>query len=124
MERPVAGPIALISQSGAVAAAILDWAARRNIGVGLAVNYGNKLDINEVELLEALAGNDNVRVIVMYIEGLKYPGEGRRLLEVMRRVTRTKPVVVYKAGRSKSSGRAVKSHTAAWRVITKYTTQC
>ncbi len=64
-------------------------------------------------MLEALAGNDDVKVIVMYIEGLKYPGEGRRLLEVMRRVTKTKPVVVYKAGRSKSSGRAVKSHTAA-----------
>jgi len=113
MERPRPGSIALISQSGAVAAAILDWAARRNIGVGLAVNYGNKLDINEAELLEALASNDDVRVIVMYIEGLKYPGEGRRLLEVMRRVTRTKPVVVYKAGKSKSSSRAVKSHTAA-----------
>ncbi len=77
------------------------------------MNYGNKLDISEVELLEALAGNEDVRVIVMYIEGLKYPGEGRRLLEVIRNVTRKKPVVVYKAGRSKSSGRAVKSHTAA-----------
>ncbi len=115
MERPRAGPIALISQSGAVAAAILDWAARKGIGVGIAVNYGNKLDINEAELLEALAGNEDLRVVVMYVEGgLKYPGgEGRRLLETMRRVTRVKPVIVYKAGRSKSSGRAVKSHTAA-----------
>ncbi|GAB6943262.1 acetate--CoA ligase family protein [Vulcanisaeta sp. JCM 14467] len=113
MERPKPGPIALISQSGAVAAAILDWAARKGIGVGLAVNYGNKLDIGEIELLEALAGDDNVKVIVMYMEGLKYPGEGRRLLETLRRVTRVKPLVVYKAGRSRSSGRAVKSHTAA-----------
>ncbi|BDR92390.1 acetate--CoA ligase family protein [Vulcanisaeta souniana] len=113
MERPRAGPIALISQSGAVAAAILDWAARKGIGVGIAVNYGNKLDISEVELLEALVGNEDLRVVVMYVEGLKYPGEGRRLLEVMRQVTKVKPVIVYKAGRSKSSGRAVKSHTAA-----------
>jgi acetyl coenzyme A synthetase (ADP forming)-like protein len=113
MERPRPGPIALISQSGAVAAAILDWAARRNIGVGLAVNYGNKMDISEVELLETLASNDDVRVVVMYIEGLKYADEGRKLLEVMRRVTRIKPIIVYKAGRSKSSSRAVKSHTAA-----------
>ncbi len=88
------------------------------------MNYGNKLDISEVELLEALAGNEDLRVVVMYVEGLKYPGEGRRLLEVMRRVTKVKPVIVYKAGRSKSSGRAVKSHTAAWRVITRSTGQC
>ncbi len=113
MERPKPGPIALISQSGAVTAAILDWAARKGIGIGLAVNYGNKLDISEAELLNALVNDENVRVIVMYIEGLKYPGEGRKLLETLRRVTKAKPVVVYKAGRSRSSGRAVKSHTAA-----------
>jgi len=113
MERPRPGPIALISQSGAVAAAILDWAARRNIGVGLAVNYGNKLDINEAELLEYLAGDSNIKVLVMYIEGLKKPGEGKALMKTMKAITKAKPIIVYKAGRSKSSGRAVKSHTAA-----------
>ncbi|MFP3215904.1 MAG: CoA-binding protein [Vulcanisaeta sp.] len=113
MEKPRPGPIALISQSGAVATAILDWAARRNIGVGLAVNYGNKLDINEAELLEYLAGDPNVKVIVMYLEGLKRPGEGRVLMETMKAITKAKPIIVYKAGRSKSSGRAVRSHTAA-----------
>ena len=113
MERPRPGPIALISQSGAVAAAILDWAARRNIGVGLAVNYGNKLDINEAELLEYLASDPNIKVLVMYIEGLKKPGEGKALMKTMKAITKAKPIIVYKAGRSKSSGRAVKSHTAA-----------
>ncbi|WP_069806926.1 acetate--CoA ligase family protein [Vulcanisaeta thermophila] len=113
MERPKPGPIALISQSGAVAAAILDWAARRGIGIGLAVNYGNKIDINEAELLEYFARDPRVRVIVMYMEGLKYPGEGRKLMETMKRITKVKPIVVYKAGITKSSGRAVKSHTAA-----------
>jgi len=113
MERPRPGPIALISQSGAVAAAILDWAARRNIGVGLAVNYGNKLDINEAELLEYLASDPNIKVLVMYIEGLKKPGEGKVLMKTMKAITKAKPIIVYKAGRSKSSGRAVKSHTAA-----------
>jgi len=113
MERPRPGPIALISQSGAVAGAILDWAARRNIGVGLAVNYGNKLDINEAELLEYLAGDSNIKVLVMYIEGLKKPGEGKALMKTMKAITKAKPIIVYKAGRSKSSGRAVKSHTAA-----------
>ncbi|MGC9153453.1 MAG: acetate--CoA ligase family protein [Vulcanisaeta sp.] len=113
MGRPKPGPVALISNSGAVAGAILDWAARRNIGVGLAVNYGNKLDINEAELLEYFARDSRVRVIVMYMEGLKYPGEGRKLLDVMREVVSIKPIVVYKAGRTKAALGAVKSHTAA-----------
>ncbi len=115
MGRPKPGPpVALISQSGAVAGAILDWAARRNIGVGLAVNYGNKLDINEAELLEYFARDSRVKVIVMYMEGLKYPGgEGKKLLEVMKEVSSVKPIVVYKAGRTKAATGAVKSHTAA-----------
>ncbi|MFB6470303.1 MAG: acetate--CoA ligase family protein [Vulcanisaeta sp. AZ3] len=113
MGRPRPGPIALISQSGAVAGAILDWAARRNIGVGLAVNYGNKLDVNESELLEYFMRDDRVRVIVMYMEGLKYPGEGKKLLDAMKEVVNVKPIVVYKAGRTKAASGAVKSHTAA-----------
>ncbi len=113
MGRPRPGPVALISQSGAVAGAILDWAARRNIGVGLAVNYGNKLDISESEILEYFARDNRVKVIVMYMEGLKYSGEGKKLLEVMKEVSSIKPVVVYKAGRTKAATGAVKSHTAA-----------
>ncbi|BDR93034.1 acetate--CoA ligase family protein [Vulcanisaeta souniana] len=113
MGRPRPGPVALISQSGAVAGAILDWAARRNIGVGLAVNYGNKLDISESEILEYFARDNRVKVIVMYMEGLKYPGEGKKLLEVMKEVSSIKPIVVYKAGRTKAATGAVKSHTAA-----------
>ncbi|WP_291766027.1 acetate--CoA ligase family protein [Caldivirga sp. UBA161] len=113
MGRPPKGPIALISQSGAVAAAILDWASRRRLGIGLAVNYGNKLDVNESELLEYLANNSNVKVITIYMEGLKYPGEGLRFLETAKKVTQMKPVIVYKAGRTKASAGAVASHTAA-----------
>jgi acetyl coenzyme A synthetase (ADP forming)-like protein len=113
MGRPPKGPIALISQSGAVAAAILDWASRRKLGIGLAVNYGNKIDVSESELLEYFAGNPNVKVITIYMEGLKYPGEGLRFLETARKVAQVKPVIVYKAGRTKASVHAVASHTAA-----------
>lgn len=119
--------MALISQSGAVAGgAILDWAARRNIGVGLAVNYGNKLDISESEILEYFARDNRVKVIVMYMEGgLKYPGgEGKKLLEVMKEVSSIKPIVVYKAGRTKAATGAVKSTRLLWQVTTRYTTQC
>lgn len=113
MGRPPKGPIALISQSGAVAAAILDWASRRRLGIGLAVNYGNKIDVNESELIEYLANNPSIKVITIYIEGLKYPGEGLRFLEVAKRVAQVKPIIVYKAGRTKASAGAVASHTAA-----------
>lgn len=113
MGRPPKGPIALISQSGAVAAAILDWAARRRLGIGLAVNYGNKIDVNESELLEYFAKVPWIKVITIYMEGLKYLGEGVRFLETAKRIAQVKPIIVYKAGRTKASARAVASHTAA-----------
>ncbi|MEZ0319331.1 MAG: acetate--CoA ligase family protein [Pyrobaculum sp.] len=111
--RPPPGPLALISQSGAVAAAIMDWAARRRIGLGFVANYGNKADVTEVELLETFAEDPRVRVITMYVEGFKYPGEAARFLEAARRVAPKKPIVAYKAGRGGAAQRAVKSHTAA-----------
>lgn len=111
--RPPPGPLALISQSGAVAAAIMDWAARRRLGLGFLVNYGNKADVTETELLEAFAADDRVKVITIYIEGFKYPGEARQFLETAKKIAAKKPVVAYKAGRGGAAQRAVKSHTAA-----------
>lgn len=111
--RPPPGPLALISQSGAVAAAIMDWAARRRLGLGFMANYGNKADVTEIELLEAFANDDRVKVITVYIEGFKYFGEARRFLETARKVAVKKPIVAYKAGRGSAAQRAVRSHTAA-----------
>jgi acyl-CoA synthetase (NDP forming) len=111
--RPPPGPLALISQSGAVAAAIMDWAARRRLGLGFLANYGNKADVTEVELLEAFAADHRVKVITVYVEGFKYPGEARRFLETARKIVPKKPIVAYKAGRGGAAQRAVKSHTAA-----------
>ncbi len=111
--RPPAGPLALISQSGAVAASIMDWAARRNIGLSIMVNYGNKADVGDVELLRYLERDDRIKVITVYMEGFKYPGEARRFLEAAKEVVKKKPIIAYKAGRSAAAQRAVKSHTAA-----------
>nr|KJR74009.1 MAG: CoA-binding protein [Thermoproteus sp. AZ2] len=111
--RPPAGPLALISQSGAVAASIMDWTARRNIGLSVVVNYGNKADVGDVELLRHFAEDEKIRVVTIYIEGFKYPGEAKRFLEVAGEVSKKKPVIAYKAGRSSAAQRAVKSHTAA-----------
>lgn len=111
--RPPAGPLALISQSGAVAASIMDWAARRNIGLSIMVNYGNKADVGDVELLRYFERDDRIKVITIYVEGFKYPGEAHRFLEAAGEVSKKKPIIAYKAGRSAAAQRAVKSHTAA-----------
>lgn len=101
--RSPPGPLALISQSGAVAVAIMDWAARRRLGLGYLVNYGNKVDVDEVEILETFANDDRIKVITVYLEGFKYPGEARRFLETAKKIALTKPIVAYKAGRGAAS---------------------
>jgi acetyl coenzyme A synthetase (ADP forming)-like protein len=111
--RPPAGPLALISQSGAVAASIMDWAARRGIGLSIMVNYGNKADVGDVELLRYFERDDRIKVITIYVEGFKYPGEAKRFLDAAREVAKKKPIIAYKAGRGAAAQRAVKSHTAA-----------
>jgi acyl-CoA synthetase (NDP forming) len=111
--RPPAGPLALISQSGAVAASIMDWAARRNIGLSIMVNYGNKADVGDVELLRYFERDERIKVITVYVEGFKYPGEAKRFLDAAREVVKKKPIIAYKAGRGAAAQRAVRSHTAA-----------
>jgi acyl-CoA synthetase (NDP forming) len=111
--RPPAGPIAFISQSGAVMTAALDWAAAQGIGVGLAVNLGNKADVDEAEVLEYLAEADDIKAVAIYLEGFRRRGEARRFLEAAKKASAKKPVIAYKAGRSPAAQRAVKSHTAA-----------
>jgi hypothetical protein len=75
--RPAGGPIAFISQSGAVMTAVLDWAAAEGVGIGLAVNVGNRADIDEGEILELLRGLDYVRVAVCATAPRRAGGPGR-----------------------------------------------
>ena len=113
MKRPHKGPIAIISQSGAFLASIMDWAADEGIGISKAVNFGNKIDVDEVDLLEYFAEDEHIRVIVMYLESIN-PGRGRAFIEAARRVTEAgKSVVVLKAGRTGAGAAAAASHTAA-----------
>ena len=112
MRRPPRGPIAIISQSGAFLASIMDWAALEGIGIAKAVNFGNKMDVDEVDMLEYFGWDDDIRVILMYIEGLK-PGRGRDFVETARRVTARKPVILLKGGKTSRGARAAASHTAA-----------
>lgn len=108
--RPRVGKISFISQSGAVGGCIVDLAARAGIGMGKFVSYGNAAVVDECDLLEYLASDKETDIIVVYIEGVK---DGRRFLEVARKITPRKPVVVLKAGKSASGAEAALSHTGS-----------
>ena len=112
MMRPPKGKISFISQSGAFASALLDWMAYRNIGISRAISYGNKIDVDDVDLLEFLAKDDKTGLIIMYLEGLK-PGRGRLFIDKAKEVVQKKPIVIYKAGKTSRGSTAAASHTAA-----------
>ncbi len=107
---PPGGPIAFMSQSGALGTAVLDMALAGRIGFFRFVSLGNKADVSEIDLLEAWEDDPGSRVILAYIEGLP---DGQRFMEVARRVTRKKPVVAVKSGVTRSGARAVSSHTGS-----------
>ncbi len=110
-DKPGPGNVALISQSGALGAAILDWLAEAGVGMSKFISYGNAADVQEWELIEYLAEDPKTEVIMAYIEGV---ADGRRFLESLRKATSNgKPVIVLKAGKSKKGMKAVASHTGS-----------
>ena len=109
-EFPEVGNIAFISQSGALGTAILDMAAAQKIGLSYFVSLGNKCDIDEIDMLEYLADDKNTKVILLYLENIS---DGPRFIEVAKRVTRKKPVIVLKSGKTAQGMKAVSSHTGS-----------
>jgi acetyl coenzyme A synthetase (ADP forming)-like protein len=107
---PMPGNIALVSQSGALGSAILNWAINRNVGLSNFVSVGNEADLTFADFVEALAEEDRVRVIGLYVEGVK---EGRRFVDVCEKVVRKKPIVALKAGKTEVGMKAVMSHTGS-----------
>ncbi len=107
---PPTGPIAFMSQSGALGTAVLDLAMAGRIGFSKFVSLGNKADVSETDLLKAWGDDPNSRVILIYVEGLP---DGQEFMRVAREVTRNKPVVAIKSGVTKSGSRAVSSHTGS-----------
>jgi acyl-CoA synthetase (NDP forming) len=103
------GKIGLVSQAGVCAAGML-WGLRRIMDFGIIATIGNKLDINETDMLEAISQDENIEVICMYLESVK---AGRRFVDVAKGITREKPVVVLKSGRTEAGKKAVASHTAS-----------
>ncbi|RLE81974.1 MAG: CoA-binding protein, partial [Thermoprotei archaeon] len=108
--RPEPGYISMISQSGALGNAALDYMAGEGIGINKFVSYGNKIDVDESDLLEYFVDDEKTRVILMYLENIK---KGRKFIQIASQVSLKKPIVVLKAGRTKAGARAAASHTAA-----------
>ncbi|KQT85931.1 bifunctional acetate--CoA ligase family protein/GNAT family N-acetyltransferase [Aurantimonas sp. Leaf443] len=105
---PKAGDLAFVSQSGAVATSVLDWAAVRDIGFSHVVSVGDMADVDFGDLLDYLALDGRTRAILLYVESLT---NARKFMTAARIAARTKPVVVIKAGRSEAGARAAATHT-------------
>ncbi len=103
------GNIGLVSQAGVCAAGML-WGLRHIMDFGIIATIGNKLDINETDVMEAVSKDENINVICMYLESVK---GGRRFIDEARRITLEKPMVVLKSGRTDAGKTAVASHTAS-----------
>ncbi|MBI5703006.1 MAG: acetate--CoA ligase family protein [Chloroflexota bacterium] len=107
---PATGGIGFISHSGAFAASIVDWARGEGFGFSQIVSLGNQADVNETDMLAALAEDPHTKVIALYMESVS---DGRRFVETARRVRRRKPLIALKVGRFDAGQKAAASHTGA-----------
>lgn len=108
--RPHFGTIAFMSQSGAFGAAILDWAAKHEVGMSKFVSLGNMADLDESDFIEYLKDDEKTKVITLYLEGVR---DGKKFLKVAKDTTKIKPVVVLKSGRTEAGAKAAASHTGS-----------
>ncbi len=107
---PRKGHMAFISQSGALGAVLLDWAAETNVGFSFFVSIGNAMDVTFGDLIDYFGQDINTYSIILYVETL---GNARRFLSAARAFARKKPIIVYKSGRFPESAQAASSHTGA-----------
>src|SRR5512145_498464 len=107
---PRKGDLAFVTQSGAMLAAVLDWATARGIGFSRMVSLGGMLDVDFGDMLDYLAQDGETRAVLLYIEAITH---ARKFMSAARAAARLKPVVVIKAGRHAESAKAAHSHTGA-----------
>lgn len=107
---PEEGNIALISQSGALAVALMDGAREANLKFSGIFSVGNKMQVGERDMLEFLAKDEKTKVIGLYLEGIK---SGKEFMEIAAKISKQKPVVFLKAGKTEKSQKAISSHTGA-----------
>ncbi len=111
---PKNGKIAFVSQSGALATALMDYARGENIGMSKIISLGNKVDVTELEVLQFLRDDPNTEVIIMYLEDIV---NGNEFINTAREITgdlaKTKPILVIKSGRTAQGAKAASSHTGS-----------
>jgi acetyltransferase len=106
--KPIRGKVAFVSQSGAMGEAILDYAYQIGLGFSIFASIGNKADISENDLLEYLENDPRTEIILLYMENF---AEARKFADIAARVSRKKPILAIKAGRSQAGAKAISSHT-------------
>jgi acetyl coenzyme A synthetase (ADP forming)-like protein len=107
---PRRGNASVISQSGALCAAILDWVEGRHLGLAKLVSLGNKADLDEVDFLTELSDDRQTKVIVGYLESIS---SGDKFIQVAESVSTKKPIVILKSGTSRAGSKAASSHTGS-----------
>jgi len=107
-DMPVPGNIAFFSQSGALCTSILDWAVNECIGFSKFISMGNKTDIDEVDLIKAIENDDQTKVVLVYLEGVK---NGAEFIGTAKEMTKKKPMIVVKSGGTTAGAKAASSHT-------------
>jgi acetyltransferase len=107
---PDVGGVTVLSQSGAIAVAEMDWAKEKHVGFRAIFSLGNKAVLDEGDFLRAAAADPGTRVILLYLEDIR---DGRRFAQIAQKVAAKKPVVILRAGRSTAAAKAAQSHTGA-----------
>jgi acetyltransferase len=107
---PGKGDLAVISQSGAIVAGMIEWAAQRAIGFSAVISVGDQVDVDFGDLLDLFAADRGTRAIVLYVESIK---DARKFMSAARAAARAKPVIVVKAGRHSQGAKAAATHTGA-----------
>lgn len=110
VEKPPKGGISFLSQSGALGTSLIDLAISENVGFSKFISLGNEADLTEMEFLEFLGKDENTSEIMIYLEKLS---KGQEFIKLAKEISKTKPVVVLKAGRSTRGMEAVMSHTGS-----------
>lgn len=107
---PATGSIGFLSQSGAVCGGVVDYIADKHVGFSHFASLGNELDVDETDVIDYFGEHLEVKVIAAYIEGIK---NGERFLRIASKVSKKKPIVMLKAGRTEAGAQAVSSHTGS-----------
>ena len=110
MKRPGDGPVAFMTQSGTYGVTLLELMERHSIGVSKFISFGNKVDINEIDMIEYFKNDNDTKIISGYIESFR---DGRAFYEKAKNVSKEKAIIILKAGKTKEGQIAAKSHTGA-----------